>query len=85
VAASLGLEPRQRDPESLVLPLHHEARSEKVKDAWPQRKCGPYDPCYTPFSEISVPSRAASTSTSLWRSRAISRAVSTIESIIASS
>src|SRR4051812_7353694 len=25
VAASLGLEPRQRDPESLVLPLHHEA------------------------------------------------------------
>src|SRR2546421_12900972 len=23
--ASLGLEPRQRDPESLVLPLHHEA------------------------------------------------------------
>src|SRR5438067_8462176 len=24
-AASLGLEPRQRDPESLVLPLHHEA------------------------------------------------------------
>src|SRR3984893_7036192 len=26
VAASLGLEPRQRDPESLVLPLHHEAK-----------------------------------------------------------
>src|SRR5260370_26995640 len=26
-AASLGLEPRQRDPESLVLPLHHEARA----------------------------------------------------------
>src|SRR5438045_8128608 len=25
--ASLGLEPRQRDPESLVLPLHHEARA----------------------------------------------------------
>jgi integrase len=25
-AASLGLEPRQRDPESLVLPLHHEAK-----------------------------------------------------------
>jgi hypothetical protein len=25
--ASLGFEPRQRDPESLVLPLHHEARS----------------------------------------------------------
>jgi hypothetical protein len=26
-AASLGLEPRQRDPESLVLPLHHEAKA----------------------------------------------------------
>ena len=24
-AASLGFEPRQRDPESLVLPLHYEA------------------------------------------------------------
>jgi hypothetical protein len=32
VAASLGFEPRQRDPESLVLPLHHEATSEKIKD-----------------------------------------------------
>ena len=31
LAASLGLEPRQRDPESLVLPLHHEATSEKIK------------------------------------------------------
>src|ERR1043166_9779471 len=31
VAASLGFEPRQRDPESLVLPLHYEARSEKLK------------------------------------------------------
>jgi hypothetical protein len=29
LAASLGLEPRQRDPESLVLPLHHEAKAEK--------------------------------------------------------
>ena len=27
LAASLGLEPRQRDPESLVLPLHHEAKA----------------------------------------------------------
>ena len=27
MAASLGLEPRQRDPESLVLPLHHEAKA----------------------------------------------------------
>jgi hypothetical protein len=25
--ASLGVEPRQRDPESLVLPLHHEAKA----------------------------------------------------------
>ena len=32
LAASLGFEPRQRDPESLVLPLHHEAPSEKTKD-----------------------------------------------------
>jgi hypothetical protein len=31
VAASLGFEPRQRDPESLVLPLHHEATREKIK------------------------------------------------------
>src|SRR5207237_10199736 len=28
-AASLGLEPRQRDPESLVLPLHYEAKMAK--------------------------------------------------------
>ena len=32
ISASLGFEPRQRDPESLVLPLHHEATSEKTKD-----------------------------------------------------
>src|SRR5439155_9240375 len=31
LAASLGFEPRQRDPESLVLPLHHEAMNEKIK------------------------------------------------------
>jgi hypothetical protein len=30
MAASLGLEPRQRDPESLVLPLHHEAKATKT-------------------------------------------------------
>ena len=30
-SASLGFEPRQRDPESLVLPLHHEATREKIK------------------------------------------------------
>jgi hypothetical protein len=35
LAASLGLEPRQRDPESLVLPLHHEATSEKIKTDLP--------------------------------------------------
>ena len=29
LAASLGLEPRQRDPESLVLPLHYEAKTAK--------------------------------------------------------
>jgi hypothetical protein len=29
-AASLGFEPRQRDPESLVLPLHHEAKGAKA-------------------------------------------------------
>ena len=32
VAASLGFEPRQRDSESLVLPLHYEATSEQNKD-----------------------------------------------------
>ena len=30
MAASLGFEPRQRDPESPVLPLHHEAKAGKV-------------------------------------------------------
>jgi hypothetical protein len=30
VAASLGFEPRQRDSESLVLPLHHEAKAAKA-------------------------------------------------------
>jgi hypothetical protein len=34
-SASLGLEPRQRDPESLVLPLHHEATNEKIKTDLP--------------------------------------------------
>ena len=29
-AASLGFEPRQRDSESLVLPLHYEARAEQL-------------------------------------------------------
>ena len=31
MAASLGFEPRQSDPESLVLPLHYEATNEKNK------------------------------------------------------
>ena len=30
MAASLGFEPRQRDSESLVLPLHYEAKAGKV-------------------------------------------------------
>jgi hypothetical protein len=30
VAASLGFEPRQRDSESLVLPLHYEATRQKI-------------------------------------------------------
>jgi hypothetical protein len=38
MAASLGFEPRQRDPESLVLPLHHEATSEKIKTDIPRCK-----------------------------------------------
>src|SRR5438034_4345124 len=37
-SASLGLEPRQRDPESLVLPLHHEATSEKTRTDLPHCK-----------------------------------------------
>jgi hypothetical protein len=40
MAASLGFEPRQRDPESLVLPLHHEARSEKNKDRFASLQVG---------------------------------------------
>ena len=35
MAASLGFEPRQGDPESPVLPLHHEARSKKIKTDLP--------------------------------------------------
>jgi hypothetical protein len=34
MAASLGFEPRQGDPESPVLPLHHEARSEKLSSIY---------------------------------------------------
>ena len=32
LAASLGLEPRQTDPESVVLPLHHEAVVKALKE-----------------------------------------------------
>jgi len=41
-AASLGLEPRQRDPESLVLPLHHEAtaRGTRPKAEFPRCASG---------------------------------------------
>jgi hypothetical protein len=35
ISASLGFEPRQRDSESLVLPLHYEATREKIKDRQP--------------------------------------------------
>ena len=35
-AASLGFEPRQRDPESLVLPLHHEATAEEANAKFPK-------------------------------------------------
>jgi hypothetical protein len=35
MAASLGLEPRQRDPESLVLPLHYEAKNTQGQDLKP--------------------------------------------------
>ena len=36
MAASLGLEPRQNDSESFVLPLHHEAKVEA------ETRCGGY-------------------------------------------
>ena len=70
MAASLGFEPRQRDPESLVLPLHYEAVSEKIKadlsrrnltgDSFHRANYGAH--VRTP-SSISAPSRAPSTST----------------------
>ena len=37
-SASLGFEPRQRDPESLVLPLHHEAIGGKANAKFANRK-----------------------------------------------
>src|SRR5437764_9915494 len=39
VAASLGLEPRQRDPESLVLPLHHEAKARGTRAKAEFQRC----------------------------------------------
>src|SRR6266481_5002049 len=38
-AASLGLEPRQRDPESLVLPLHHEAKARGTRSKAQFARC----------------------------------------------
>src|SRR5213080_791213 len=88
--ASLGLEPRQRDPESLVLPLHHEARSEKIKadlsccksrvPSLAIHAAGVFAP-----SRISAPSRAASTSKGFPLFATNARACSTILSIISSS
>src|SRR5207248_3738582 len=89
--ASLGLEPRQRDPESLVLPLHHEATSEKIKTDLPCCKssrvalamiqaAGVLAP-----SRISAPSQAASTSRGFPLFFTSARACSTILSIILSS
>src|SRR2546430_17338058 len=37
--ASLGLEPRQRDPESLVLPLHHEAKARGTRSKAQFARC----------------------------------------------
>src|SRR6266403_3251758 len=39
-AASLGFEPRQRDSESLVLPLHYEATSQQNKDRYASLQVG---------------------------------------------
>ena len=53
VAASLGLEPRQRDPESLVLPLHYEAKEElHLKRSSPDSQGGVANSNLTIKSEI---------------------------------
>src|SRR5438067_7252243 len=88
--ASLGLEPRQRDPESLVLPLHHEARSEKIKaDLSCCKSRGPSLAIHAAGvfapSRISAPSRAASTSKGFPLFASNARACPTILSIISSS
>ncbi len=91
VAASLGFEPRQRDPESLVLPLHHEAMSEKIKARIAHCKSRAvafvliYETAIFASSRISAPSRPASTSKGFPLFATNARACSTILSIIWSS
>src|ERR1700752_4347255 len=93
VAASLGFEPRQRDPESLVLPLHHEATSEKNKDrcallqvARSGLRVSVYAAAiFFGSSKISLPCWPPETSKWLPFFVASSRADSIIASIIASS
>ena len=95
MAASLGFEPRQRDPESLVLPLHYEARRRggKSKTASMIRKrvdevinpTANYFAGTAASSKISSPSRAPSISSDLPLFLAKARACSIIRSIMASS
>ena len=90
-AASLGFEPRQRDPESLVLPLHHEAMSEKIKDRWPSlqvertRAQELQAAAIFASSTISLPSWAATISSELLLFATSSRADSSIASTFSSS
>lgn len=90
-AASLGFEPRQRDSESLVLPLHYEARSEKIKDRLPslqvEQTCLQELQAAAMFasSRISLPSWAATISSGLPFFAASSRADSSIASTFSSS
>src|ERR1043166_7399413 len=91
MAASLGFEPRQRDPESLVLPLHHEATSKKTRD-----RCGSLQversraainqaAAIFASSRISLPSWAPAISKGLPLFAATSRAACTISSTMSSS
>src|SRR5205807_2193643 len=84
LAASLGLEPRQRDPESLVLPLHHEA-------IWGRKvslKIRLFQADRTKAGELrisSLPSCAASTAIDMPVCASCMRAFSTMRSTMASS
>ena len=84
LTASLGFEPRQRDPESLVLPLHYEASAAELIAAGSVRqvaaKVG-----YFRVNQTSAPSRPASTSRGYPLSTTSNRARSSISSIFASS